>query len=132
MKEVFVIFGRGEWSSGVFEDDRYFGETPILELYSDADQALARFKDLIKSAFEIFKDYTPPVLDEECVNDAFQAELFADYNLGKDEFPEGDVQWEYIPWDGEFAKWQMYPVNIPWDFECPILAGIYLEKMPIY
>ena len=41
MKEVFVLYGRVNWSSGIFCEwsNEYFGESPALELFEDFPSA---------------------------------------------------------------------------------------------
>ena len=132
VKEVFVVYGRIYWSEAVFDhDDNYFGESTIFGVFETFESALTEFKSCVKEAHQYFAECAPWGLDEELVAKAAGANPFDNYNMLKDEFDEGDIQWSYIE-ETDAAEWQMYPVNVDTSFfGCPILAGIYIEKQVI-
>lgn len=135
MKEVFVLYGRVYCRDGVFYDCCgdccYFEESPVLEVFDNFDDAYMRFKKYVKSAYNWFKEYNPYQISEENVEKTAGAELFDDYNMYKDDYPEDDVQWTFDVHEGRDAHWQMYPVNISIIDPCTILPGLYIEKKEI-
>lgn len=130
MKEVFALYGRVYYANAVYDwDDNYFEECPVLEVFDCFEKAYERFEIYVKAAYKFFADYCPIGLDTDEVEKSKGADLFADYNMEKDEYPEGDVQWKFEKMPGESAAWQMYGVNL--EFDVPILAGLYIKKCSI-
>lgn len=132
MKEVFVVYGRVYWSEAVFDyDDNYFGESHIFGVFETFESALKEFKDCVKEAHQFFVDCVPSALDEDLMSKAAEATPFDSYNMYEDEYSEGDIQWTYEVTE-DSAEWQMYPVKVDTLCnECPILAGIYIQKEEI-
>lgn len=130
MKEVFALYGRVYYANAVYDwDNNYFEECPVLEVFDSFDKAYERFEAYVKAAYNFFADCCPFGLDEDAVEKTKGADLFADYNMENDEYPEGDVQWEFSKNQGVSAGWQMYGVNLA--LEVPILAGLYIKKCVI-
>ena len=129
MKDVFVLYGRVKWCDGIFSEwtNEYFGESPVLELFEDFQSAYERFQLYVKEAHQYFFKSPYYMLDTDLVDMARPAEVFADYNMNKDRYSYGDIQWNFCVCENESASWQMYAVNIDTEW-CPILAGLYIKK----
>ena len=132
MKELFVLYGRVDWNDGIFSvyDNEYFGESPVLELFEDYASAYERFELYVKKAHQNFFECPYLMMNEACAEKASRAEIFADYNMGRDEYPSGDVQWTFQSKPEMSALWQMYAVNIDTVW-CPILPGLYIAKKTV-
>ena len=128
MKELFVLYGRVYFHRVGYDD---WEESPVLEIFDSYDQAFERFKKYVEKAFKFFTDAGAIALNEDAVEKAKRADVFADYNIDEDSYLEDDVQWEYIEIPNERASWQMYPVNVSeWNGET-ILAGLHIKKCSI-
>ncbi|MBQ7352579.1 MAG: hypothetical protein IJW54_01090 [Clostridia bacterium] len=133
MNEVFIVYGRMYWNEAVFDHDgNYFGESQIIDVFESYESAIAEFKKCVQEAYDYVCDCPPWVLNDDLIEVASTASPFEDYNMGKDEYDEGDIQWIYEESEGENACWQMYAVNIDISMdECPILPAIYLQKQKL-
>lgn len=133
MNEVFIVYGRMYWNEAVFDcDGNYFGEAQIIDVFESYESAIAEFKKCVQQAHDYVFNCPPWVLNDDLVEIASEASPFEDYNMSKDEYDEGDVQWIYKENEGESAFFQMFAVNIDISMdECPILPGIYLQKQKL-
>lgn len=125
MKELFTLYGRVYFHKVSYDN---WEESPVLEIFDSYDQAFEHFKKYVEKAFEVFTDCGSIALNEDAVEKAKEADLFADYNIDEDAYLEDDVQWEYIEIPGESASWQMYPVNVSEWRDATILAGLHIAK----
>ena len=133
MADVYVIYGRTRWCDGMLADDsRCGGVGELLGAYDTYDVALKAFRACVQQAHAYFVRHPPEALDEDLVADAAEADPLADYNMGNDEYDEGDVQWIYREQPGRSASWQTFPVAVDTTtWEMPVPAGIYLQKLTI-
>ncbi len=131
MKQVYVLTGRTTANSGVFDGNgNYFGEAPIVEVYSNynsAKNALDKYLEIIYkslSCCEYFYDVS--FLENMTIDD-----LKRDYNMDKEEYDECEIQWVSKNTASDEYYFQMYAVNVPWDEVVPIFPFLRIEKMTI-
>lgn len=136
MSEVYVLYGRKDFTEGVFDHDgNYFRESPVLELYENFDDALNKLKEYAIEAYESMKKYGDLVVDTHFAEVTTEADLFSWYNCGEDRdnsIIERDVCWSYDEFKSiNYVVWQMEAFNVPWGEETPILPGLYIKKCKI-
>ncbi len=150
--EVYVVYGRTHWCEGVYDHEgNYFRESPIIEVYQNFDDALAKMKEYVKVACNYLKE-CDDIVDKGFAEKTTEEDLFKCYNmdngylfdneLDEDESDEeiaNDVCWYYGECEGN-AKWQMYIKNFKPNLinifmypdtceNVPILAGLGVRKV---
>ena len=127
--EVYVLYGRVYFSEAVFDtSDNYFGESPVIEVFTNFESALKKLKEYAVVAYNHLRECSY-IVDDSFIENTTEGDLFTNYNLGEEEAPiENNVCWEYEEKD-DSVYWQMTAKNIPWDEPMPILAGLHIRKV---
>lgn len=130
--EVYVLYGRVYFSEAVFDtSDNYFGESPVIEVFTNFDSALKKLKEYAVDAYNALKEDGTYIVDDSFIENTTEEDLFTSYNLGEEEEPiENNVCWEYKEKE-DSVYWQMTAKNIPWDAPMPILAGLHIRKVKV-
>jgi hypothetical protein len=150
MKEVYVLYGRKRFHDGIFDHQGvYFGESPIVEVFDNFEDAKIKLKEYAIEAYNYLKEYgAGSIVDDSFIKETTEADLFNTYYLCSVEFyksfngkmpaandksvawdrdGESCLSWDYLE-HGDEVDWQMYCENIPWDVDRPILPGLRIEK----
>ena len=127
--EVYVLYGRVYFSEAVFDtSDNYFGESPVIEVFTNFESALKKLKEYAVVAYNHLRECSY-IVDDSFIENTTEEDLFTNYNLGEEEDPiENNVCWEYEETE-DSVYWQMTAKNIPWDEPMPILAGLHIRKV---
>lgn len=129
--EVYVLYGRVYYSEAVVDmDGNYFGESPVIEVFSTFEEAMKKLREYVVEAYHHLKECSY-IVDDSFIENTTEDDLFSDYNMDElDEDIENDVCWDYTESD-EHALWQMYVKNVPFGDQIPILAGLGIRKVKV-
>ena len=127
--EVYVLYGRVYFSEAVFDtSDNYFGESPVIEVFTNFESALKKLKEYAVVAYNHLRECSY-IVDDSFIENTTEEDLFTNYNLGEEADPiEKNVCWVYEEKE-DSVYWQMTAKNIPWDEPMPILAGLHIRKV---
>jgi len=134
MKEVYVLFGRKDFHESVFDHDgNYFGESPVLELFENFDDAFIKFKKYVVEAYNNLKKYGDLVIDTHFLKETTEADLFDNYNCDTDSEIERDICWIYNDYfkDSGSVSWESSAFNVRLRDDTPILPSLYIKKVQI-
>lgn len=135
MKEVFVLYGRVHFDEGVYDHDgNRFMESPVLEVYENAEDALTKLKEYVIEAYNYLKKYGQLVINTHFAEVTTEDDLFNDYNCDdQDEAStiEKDISWTYWDWQDGDVDWEVDVMNVPWREQVPILPSLHIRKQQI-
>ena len=128
--EVYVLYGRVYFSKSVIDTEgNYFGESPVIKVFTNFDSALKTLKEYALEAYNHLRECWLWVVDDSFMENTTEEDLFTNYNLEEEEDPiELNVCWEYEETE-DSVYWQMMPKYIPRDVQIPILAGLHIRKV---
>lgn len=150
MKEVYVLYGRKRFHEGIYDQAGvYFGESPIVEVFDNFDDAKTKLKEYAIEAYNHLKECgAGSIVDDSFIQETTEADLFAPYYMMTEKAYKGftgktpaadnkSIAWDrdrerYLSWNyneyEDWISWQMYCANVPWDGEMPILPGLTIMK----
>lgn len=130
MKEVFVLYGRKNFSDGVINSNfEYFVESPVLELYENFSNAFEKLQIYIIDICKGMREYGDEIIADYFEEAIAKKEIFNNINAENEGIGRW-ATWSYLKHD-DYFEFEIRPLVIPTGSNTPILPSLYIKKVQI-